>query len=74
MRATLSNLPSKHNPQEIKAALATLETERVWDRLRDRYYAEWLECDPKEWPVIRLKLDMVKDLREVLRSMSNKRD
>jgi hypothetical protein len=54
--------------------MLVLETERVWDRLRDKYYSEWLDGDTSIWPQIHLKLQMIKDLRELMRSMGNKRD
>ncbi len=43
----------------------------MWDHLRDRYYNDWLSGDPEEWAVIKIKLDMVSDLRELLRKFDN---
>ena len=59
------------NKQLIKQASQILETERVWDHLRNRYYNDWLEGDPEEWTAIALKLEMIKDLRELLRKFDN---
>ena len=62
----------KPNKQQIKQATQILETERVWDHLRDRYYQEWLKASPgEEWDNIRIKLDMITDLRELLRKFDN---
>lgn len=49
-----------------------LETERIWDRLRDKYFEEWL-VDENAWPDIRRKLEMIGDLREVMRKIDNAR-
>ncbi len=63
---------TKPNKQLIKQASQILETERVWDHLRNRYYNDWLnEKDSAEWYTIRVKLDMVSDLRELLRKFDN---
>jgi len=43
----------------------------VWDHLREKYYLDWLEGDPEDWAVIAIKLDMVKDLRDLLRKFDN---
>jgi len=44
----------------------------VWDHLRNKYYEDWkAEKDSAEWYVIRIKLDMVNDLRELLRKFDN---
>jgi len=50
-----------------------LETEKIWDRLRDRYYQEFLEGDEAMWSRIKLKLGMVNELREVMRKIDNAR-
>ena len=55
----------------MRNALAVLETERIWDQLRDRYFDTWLTADPDTWPDIRRKLEMVGDLREELRKIAN---
>ncbi len=62
------------NKQLIKQASQILETERVWDHLRNRYYNEWLDGDTSIWPAIHLKLQMINDLRELLRKFDNARD
>ncbi len=48
-----------------------LETERTWDRLRAKYYQEWLDAEPGAWAAIKLKLEMITDLRLTLRKMAN---
>ena len=55
----------------MQNALAVLETERIWDQLRARYYNDWKQSDPADWPALALKLDMVKELREEIRKVAN---
>jgi len=43
----------------------------VWDRLRNRYYNEWLKADQETWNIIQTKLSMIDDLRELLRKIDN---
>lgn len=46
------------------------------ERLEARYYRLWLAsgADHDEWARIRLKLDMLKDLKAELRSLANSKD
>ena len=44
----------------------------MWDHLREKYYLDWLSSgDTDDWAVIKIKLDMVSDLRELLRKFDN---
>ena len=58
----------------MRNALEILETERIWDQLRARYFEAWKVCDPEEWPTLALKLDMIVELREELRRVGNSGD
>jgi hypothetical protein len=55
----------------VRNALAVLETERIWDQLRARYYRDWKSADRDTWNVIHTKLAMVDELREELRKIAN---
>ncbi len=44
----------------------------MWQRLRLRYYDEWLRTqDSTAWYDIRIKLNMIDDLREEMRKIDN---
>jgi hypothetical protein len=48
-----------------------LETEQIKERLRLRYYNDWLDGDTSIWPAIALKLEMIDELWETLRKIDN---
>ena len=63
---------NKQQRQLLKQAETTLETERVWDRLRNRYFDEFCRAETDEQLIeIRLKVSMITDLRSTLRGMTN---
>ena len=58
----------------MQNALAVLETERIWDQLRARYYNDWLASnvdDLELWGRLRLKLHMIGELRAEMRKIAN---
>ncbi len=63
---------SKQQKQALKQAETTMETERVWDRLRAKYFEDFCKADTDEQLIeIRLKVAMIGDLRGAIRSMAN---
>jgi len=48
--------------------------EPLWERLRVRYFKEWLKAQSTEWHDIKAKLNVIDDVRAELRTAANKRD
>ncbi len=63
---------SKQQQKRLKEAETILETERVWDRLRAKYFEEFCTAETDEQLIeIRLKGSMIGDLRSALRGLAN---
>ena len=73
MKPTSSVTPlNKQQKQLLKQAETILETERVWDKLRVKYFDEFCKATTDEQLIeIRLKVSMIADLRSTLRGMAN---
>ena len=48
-----------------------MDLNQVWEALRARYYADWKAMDPDDWGPLALKLDMIDELKEEMRKISN---
>ena len=44
------------------------------ERLKARYYAEWMDTEPHKWQQIRDKLAMLDDLKAEIRKVANSKD
>ena len=63
---------NKQQQQLLKQAELILETERVWDKLRAKYFDEFCKAETDEQLIeIRLKVSMIGDLRTTIRGMAN---
>lgn len=73
MRQKSSVTPlNKQQQQLLKQAETILETERVWDRLRAKYFEQFCKAETDEQLIeIRLKVSMIGELRSTIRGMAN---
>ena len=63
---------SKQQLKQLKQAETTLRTERVWDRLKAKYFEDFCKAETDEQLIeIRLKVSMIEDFRSTLRGMTN---
>jgi hypothetical protein len=63
---------NKQQRKLLKEAETTLETERVWDRLKANYFDQFCKAQTDEQLIeIRLKVSMIADLRGTIRAMAN---
>ena len=44
------------------------------ERLKARYYAEWMDTEPHKWQQIRDKLNMLADLKAEIKKLANSKD
>ena len=51
-----------------------MEEVHLLDRLKARYYGQWQNSDPTTWADLRLKLDMIDDLKAEIKSLVNSKD
>ena len=47
-----------------------MEQANLWEVLRAKYFREWQATAPEKWTDIRLKLEMIDDLKSELRKLS----
>lgn len=54
----------------MQNALQLMDQANLWEVLRAKYFREWQATAPEKWTDIRLKLEMLDDLKSELRKLS----
>ncbi len=54
----------------MQSALEQMDQANLWEVLRAKYFREWQATAPEKWGDLRLKLEMIDDLKAELRKLA----
>ena len=60
----------KKSRQQVLSALDLLTEAGLWEAMRARFFREWQNCPPEDWPTIRMKLVLLDDFKAEVRKLS----
>ena len=66
--------PTPQQSRQGRELLALMGEVNLIERLKARYYAEWMDTEPHKWQQIRDKLLMLDDLKAEIRKVANSKD